>query len=733
MLTELLRSHFTPQREKDSLLHLYREKIFFIIFVTSLIGALLPYYLNVKISLTQGDYLNAVIYTSAYVVALVATFIKAIPFVVRAWAGLLLFYIMGVVGLITYGPAASGRMWLFMFATLTTLVLGLRAGIVALSINVATVLLWMWGWTVSFFPWVSSANIPAEVIRTTISSFIFMTALVTVTLGLFLNYLKKGLKREQELSNKLRRSNEKLEEEGEELRAAQAAYKDSEERFRLFIQQLPGLVFIKDHKGRYLYFNDNCLEFFGLKFDEVIGKTNDQVHPPGQADLYNETDRVLLETGEPLVLTEELKYPDGKRAVMINHKFLIHRENQPPLIAGIYLDITKRVEAEEEMKALQSQLQQAQKMEALGTLAGGIAHDFNNILAVIIGYSELILEEAELRGDEPQSIQAVLQAGNRARDLVNQILTFSRKMESELMPVDLNRVVRQTGEMLERTIPKMIRIEQNLEKDLHPINADAGQLSQVIMNLAANAKDAMPEGGRLVIDTRNVTLAQGHCASRVGLAPGDYVLLTISDTGWGMDQETLKHIFDPFFTQKDVGKGTGLGLATVYGVIKNHDGHINCDSKPGQGTTFEIYFPALLSIEPDESLEPLSFEVKGGSETILMVDDEERIRDLGQRILTRKGYGVLLAETGEEALEIYYERPEEVDLVILDISMPGMGGHKCLQALLSANPKLKVIIASGYSLNGQLDDVLASGAAAFVPKPFLSADLLAAVRKVLDG
>ena len=396
--------------------------------------------------------------------------------------------------------------------------------------------------------------------------------------------------------------------------------------------------------------------------------------------------------------------------------------------------LEERSRSEEEKSKLESQLRQAQKMEALGTLAGGVAHDFNNILTAIIGYSELALDDAESGVVNPKPMKEVIRAGNRAKELVIQILSFSRKLEPMLQPVSLNKVVLEAEAMFKRTIPRMISLEHNLADNLWLVNADANQLHQVIMNLGSNAADAMTNGGRLVFETENVTLDADYSKEHAGASPGDHVLLMVSDTGHGMDKETLERIFDPFFTQKAIGKGTGLGLATVYGIVKNHGGYTICYSEPGQGTTFKVYLPAIESNEETRSVAKIDeAEFFGGSETILLVDDDEALRNLGQRILSPLGYKSLLAETGEEALRVYQEKGAAIDLIILDISMPGMGGHKCLQELLKINPKVKVVISSGYSRNGQLKDTLASGAAGNIPKPFSKSEMLKTVREVLDG
>ena len=343
------------------------------------------------------------------------------------------------------------------------------------------------------------------------------------------------------------------------------------------------------------------------------------------------------------------------------------------------------------------------------------------------------MPRARAEGSDTHVIDEIIKAGERAKDLVIQILTFSRKMEPELKPTDLNRIIDQTEKMLTRTLPKMVVIDHHLAEDAWLVNADPSQITQVLMNLCTNANDAMPDGGRLIIETRNVTLDKEYSDQHAGALPGDYVQLSVSDNGQGMSKDVLEHIFDPFFTQKEVGKGTGLGLAMVYGIVKNHGGYIMCYSELGLGSVFKVYLPAIRSIEePETPVVGLAEEKCGGDETILFVDDEDGIRELGMTILAGQGYQVLSAETGEEALAVYGQSGTEIDLIVLDISMPGMGGHKCLKELLKFDPEAKVIITSGYSRNGRLKDVIAGGAVGFIPKPFTMSEILNTVRKALD-
>jgi len=388
-------------------------------------------------------------------------------------------------------------------------------------------------------------------------------------------------------------------------------------------------------------------------------------------------------------------------------------------------DITQEI-------SLQTQLFQAQKMEAVGTLAGGVAHDFNNILQVALGYSELVLDDAALPQQFRADIRKIYESAQRGADLIQRLLMFSRKTEIKPQPLNLNRRITELRKMLERTLPKMIEIRLALREDIDTINGDPTQIDQVLMNLAVNARDAMPDGGELALETANVVLDDEYARTHLDARPGRHVLLTVTDTGSGMDNETLEHIFEPFYTTKAVGEGTGLGLAMVHGIVKQHGGHMSCRSDPGHGTAFLIYFPALISDEEPERAFVREMP-KGGSETILLVDDEEFIRDLAVRILTKAGYRVIPVSNGKEALEAYQKWGTDIALVVVDLIMPEMGGKHCLEGLLALNPAVKVVVASGFSADDPTKDAIAVGAKAFVNKPYKIRQVLEVVRNVLDG
>ena len=514
-----------------------------------------------------------------------------------------------------------------------------------------------------------------------------------------------------------------------ERKKAIEALRDSEEKYRTVLEANPDPVVVYDIEGKVVYFNPAFTRVFGWSLRDRLGKRMDLFVPE---ENWPETkmmiDRVLA--GESFSGIESNRYNKEGKVIPVSISGAVLRDmDGNPVGSVINLrDISQQ-------KNLESQLQHAQKMEAVGTLAGGIAHDFNNLLQAIQGYTELLLMRT--KDGEPgfRELREVIRASKRGAELTQQLLTFSRKVESKRKPLNLNEEVEEVRQLLERTLPKMIEVEFNLDPDLRTINADSAQLKQVLMNLAVNAKDAMPEGGKLVIETQNITLDEEFCKRYAEVTPGNYVLLSMADTGHGMEKETLEHIFDPFYTTKEVGKGTGLGLAIVYGIVKNHDGYVMCYSRPGSGSSFSIYLPVSEAAKEHDKLEE-SLESKspamGGDETILLVDDEEFIRELGVDVLGQAGYTVLAASNGEKALEVFRREQAHIDLIILDLIMPGMGGSKCLEELLKIEPQARILIASGYSPDASTKGSLEAGAAGFINKPYDNKQLLELVRKILD-
>ncbi|MFH1061130.1 MAG: PAS domain S-box protein [Pseudomonadota bacterium] len=520
-------------------------------------------------------------------------------------------------------------------------------------------------------------------------------------------------------------------------RAAEVALKAQEGRFRTLVENLPGLVY-RCELGvpwQVNYMSEGALAVTGYSPADFTAHRIDFGRIILPADLP-EVARVVdeaVQSRRSYQVEYRIRHADGQpRWVFEKGRAIYDEAGEPLYLDGVILDINPRKQAEEEKDLLERQLRQSQKMEAVGALAGGIAHDFNNLLGAISGYAELGLELAGQGRDNSSDLKQVLAATERARRLVRQILTFSRRAESELKPLDLNREVAEAVRMLEHAIPKMIALKLELAADLPAISADPVQVNQILLNLASNAQDAMPQGGLLTIATQAVSLDQDLNLEQETIPAGEYVLLCVSDSGQGMDASTQQHIFEPFFTTKPFGRGTGLGLSTVFGVVKGHRGYIVCQSGPGRGARFLVYLPALAGpAAAAAAAGPEPGPNAGGAETVLVVDDEAGLVTVARRTLESHGYRVLTAGSGEQALELLAGDPGPVDLILLDLGMPGMGGARCLGEIKARRPDALVVITTGYAPDTLADPAL-EAAAGYLAKPYRRADLLAAVRQALD-
>jgi len=403
------------------------------------------------------------------------------------------------------------------------------------------------------------------------------------------------------------------------------------------------------------------------------------------------------------------------------------------ILAEVLSECFRRLDDLGNLEAKEEQLRQSQKMEAIGQLAGGVAHDFNNLLTVITGYCRLLLKKCDPDSLQHTSVQEIQSAGERAATLVRQLLVFSRRQIIQPEVLDLNQVVADMDKMLQRLIGEDVELVSTREPELGKVEADPGQLEQVLMNLAVNARDAMPEGGQLTIETTNVDLDQEYAERHVEVQSGPYVMLAVSDTGIGMDKETQTRIFEPFFTTKKSGEGTGLGLSTVYGIIKQSGGHIWVYSEPGQGTTFKVYLPRVedgaTSRPSQDAVDSADLE---GSETVLVVEDDETVRKLVERMLQEHGYGVLGARRGEEALQLCVQHEGGIDLLLTDMVMPGMNGRELSERLTTLRPELKVLYMSGYADRAINRRDLITPETPFLQKPFSPEELLRQVRQILE-
>jgi PAS domain S-box-containing protein len=510
----------------------------------------------------------------------------------------------------------------------------------------------------------------------------------------------------------------------------------SEEKYRYLVENSPDIIYTLDANGNFTFLSEALEHLLGFTVDGLIGKHYTTIVCEEDRDkarwFFGERrsrERAASAIELRLKATSDAQQNDCvRRYVTVELKSMgiyeesINKETRRYVgTHGVMRDISER-------QRLQAQLQNAERMESLGTLAGGIAHDFNNMLMGIQGRSSLISMELEASHPVLEHVRAIDDCIHNAKDLTEQLLGFARGGKYEVRPTDINKLMLKTVEMFGRT-KKEIVIETELQNSNIVVEVDRSQIEQVLLNLYVNAWHAMPDSGTLKLETKEVVLGNKDCKP-YQVKPGRYVHVSVSDTGVGMDQKILGRIFDPFFTTKEISRGTGLGLASAYGIIKNHGGIINAHSEIGNGTTFNIYLPMTEKMVEDEFLSEQ--RVSNGSETVLLVDDEAMIIDVGKALLTKLGYRVIGVKSGKEAVEVVHRMGNGIDLVILDMIMPGMDGSKTFDRIREICPQMPVMLSSGYAISGQAEQIMNRGCNGFIQKPFSVYELSQKVRQILD-
>ncbi len=506
---------------------------------------------------------------------------------------------------------------------------------------------------------------------------------------------------------------------------SEKALRTSEETTRVLLNAYSGAAFLIDIKGVVLAANQNGAARFKLTPEELIGRTPDDFLEPKVAENRRLKALEVIRSGLPL------RFGDEVEGQAYDHSIypIFDEAGRVIKLAMFSRDITNEQKARAERAKLAAQLQQAQKMEAIGTLAGGIAHDFNNLLMAIQGNISLMLFKLEPDSPHQRVLTNIEKLVRSGADLTSKLLGYARKGRYEARPIGLNDLVLETSETFAR-MRKDIVIYRDLAEDLKNILADKGQIEQVLLNLMVNAADAMPTGGKLFLKTRNAT-HRDIPSKGYAVTPGHYVELKVSDTGSGMEQEVIARIFDPFFTTKKKGRGTGLGLASAYGIVKGHNGYIDVESQRNEGSTFFVFFPATeRRASGGTAVGP---KPETGIGTVLLVDDEDTVLEVTAEMIRRLGYTVLIARSGREALELYSEHQSEIRLVILDMIMPEMGGGDLFDRLKGINPKVKVLLASGFSMQGQAREIMQRGCSGFIQKPFCLEDLSIKVKLILNN
>ncbi len=508
------------------------------------------------------------------------------------------------------------------------------------------------------------------------------------------------------------------------------ALRKSEENYRGLLENLPQKIFHKDKNSVYVSCNENFAKDLKIEASEIAGTTDYDYFSKEMAEKYIKDDKIIIEFGKGEDFVEEYII-DGQAFWVHTIKTPLKDDNgQVTGVLGIFRDITEQKWLEDEKETLEVQLNQAQKMEAIGTLAGGIAHDFNNILAAILGYAEMAREDLPAGSSPEKDIQQVIRSGIRAKELVNRILTFSRQAEQDLMPVKMSSIVQEVLKLLRASLPTSIEIKQNIDPACGAVFADLTQLHQIIMNLCTNAKHAMSEkGGTLNVSLTPVEIQPDQPGEKLELPSGAYVKLEVSDTGHGIGEEVMPRIFDPFFTTKERGEGTGLGLSMVHGMVKSFNGSIFVKSELGKGATFSIYLPVIKQEVLEEDNGDI---IRGGNESILVVDDEIALAKMLERTLTRLGYNVTSFTSSVDAYTEFKNQPHNFDLVITDMTMPKMTGAELAKKIFKISREVPIIMCTGFSETINKESAREIGIKDYVLKPVIKQKIAQIVRDVLD-
>ena len=686
-----------PENWRADLLGIILRVISFLGFVTYVPSA----YLAIHSGLLGVAFVDTV----AVLTVIGLFYFDHLPYRWRAAGFCLTLYVLGV-GLLV-GVGSISQIYLFGFSILTTLLLGLRAGVISALLNSATML------AVGYLRFVApemERSAPhfgfAGWIVVTLN-FTLVNSALTLAIGAVISALNNALSSEIATRNSLDRERKLL---------------------RTLIDALPDVVFTKDMGGRFVTCNSAHLAKVGVEREEQLaGKTVFDLYPPEMAKLYHADDLDVLAGHPPLSQEEQGLDSKGTPLWFWTIKVPL-RAGAGEIVGliGISRDITDR-------KKLEEQLRQAQKMEAFGQLAGGVAHDFNNLLTIITGYSHMFLNGGIPAEKQRDCIRSVLQAGDKAASLTRQLLAFSRKQMLQPVDLDINIVMTNIEKMLRRLIGEDIDLTAVLDPALGMVNADPGQIEQVIMNLAVNARDAMPTGGHLTIKTHNAELDESYVQMHPETLPGAYVMLAITDSGCGMDEATRVRIFEPFFTTKEVGKGTGLGLATVHGIVKQSGGSIEVYSEIGQGTAFKIYLPRLAKKAGSGEILRREIIMPRGTETILLTEDEDGVRGFVRLVLESFGYKVLAARRGAEAVQICQQHSGPIHLLLTDVVMPQMSGRQLAEQVRGLHPKMAVLYMSGYTDDAVVRHGVLQSGMAFLQKPLTLMMMAKKVREVLDA
>ncbi|MDA3895683.1 MAG: ATP-binding protein [Desulfobacteraceae bacterium] len=707
----------------ESGLRYWQERVVLTILFTGLILGSFAYIPSVRLSIKEQLWGVAFFDTAIYAMAFVLLFFRRIPFAVRANALIFSSFVLGLVLLSIVGPGASGPVWLFAFPMLAGVVIGVRTSVYALILNLISLIIIGVLIHYDYPAWMNP--VPHTLERWIVISlnFILLNGVVAMSLAMVLRGLQSSLDHEKSLRLS-------LEHEIDERIETEKSLKESEMRYKTIIHgAAEGIVIFDAQLLEIVFVNLAACRMLGYEKENLIGKHLKTIIT--DPDLYDSLPhRANFDFNDILRVNDyQIKCNDGSTIFtnLSNTKITVDNRD---CIASFITDITEQKAREIEKQKLKEQLQKSQKMESIGTLAGGIAHDFNNILSSIIGFTELSLDETEKKSSLEDNLQEVYTAGNRAKELVKQILTFARQTDEEFKPVQVSLVAKEALTLLRASIPTPVEIKQNLNCKILVL-ADPTQIHQIFMNLCTNAAHAMEEdGGVLEVSLSDKTFEDVFTSGYITLKPGQYLKIMISDTGTGISKENIETIFEPYFTTKAIGEGTGLGLSVVQGIVKNCGGEIIVESKIGKGTVFTIYLPVTKKREKIESYAQKEFPK--GAESILVVDDEVPIVKMISQTLQGLGYQVTSSAGSIEALGVFKANPNAFDLVITDMNMPRMTGEKLSCELMKVRHNIPVILCTGFSKGISEERAAKIGTKALLKKPVLKGILAETIRKVLD-
>jgi len=650
-------------------------------------------------------------------------------------------FLVGFSTLFSWGLIGVGDALLMTFSILTAIYFGYRPGLIAISASLFVMIVLATGIQMGIISFGFDIKTYSISIYSWIARIIFFglfTVLIVASLGRLHGFLIDFIGELHKRASELQSTNEQLRSEITERKWTEEALRKSEKQYRLLAENIEDVIWGSNLNFDWEYISPSVMKLTGYSPEEALEMPMEKMITPSSYEkvinmFKEDMDRLDERTSQNVSrkVEVEFKHKDGSTIwTEVNVKLQFDEDENPKGLYGVTRNIADRKLAEEEKKKLETQLRQAQKMETIGTLAGGIAHDFNNILSAIFGFTELAMDHAEHGSLLHDNLQEVLIAGERAKDLIQQILTFSRQSDQEIKPVQIGLLAKEAIKLLRASLPTTIKIRQNIQTD-SLVMSDPTQIHQILMNLCTNAGHAMKrKGGVLEVELDNLELDSELVSIYPDLEPGPYVRLTVSDTGHGMTPEVINRIFDPFYTTKEKGEGTGMGLSVVHGIVKSYGGTINVHSEPGKGSTFKIFLPAIeRRIEADARIEK---PIPKGKEHILFIDDEQPLVDIGKQLLESLGYEVTTRISSVEALELFKSRSDTYDLIITDMTMPNMTGDELAKKLIAIRSDIPIILCTGFSVKITEEKAKRLGIRALVSKPILKRDIAETIRRALD-